>query len=158
MTDKRSTTDVADSAASGTEADQPLTLLGRDEIIGLQDRRYRIVNVRAWDGRPVRIRSLSAKEREEYEQSITQQIGDGQSRTNIVGARAKLCVRIIVDKNGNLIFDDSFVGALGEKNADAIGQIFEEGSKFSGIMKRDVEELVGNSAGTRTGNSSSPSP
>ena len=86
MTDKSNTTDAANAAS--TEA-EPLTLLGRDELLGIPDRKYKIVHVRAWDGRPVRIRSLSAKEREEYEQSITSQVGDGQSRTNIVGARAK---------------------------------------------------------------------
>lgn len=153
MTPKASTDQPAEAAAAGSEptnGDAPLELMSRDDILNIEDRRYKIVHVRAWNNRPCRIQSLTSREREEYENSITVQ-GENGTKTNIITARAKLVVRILVDAQGRKIMDESHVGALAGKSADAVGQLFEEGSKFSGITKRDVEELAGNSGAGNTG-------
>ena len=141
---------AAPSDAEAANGNGGLRLLSRDDILGMDDVRYAIINVRAWKNQAVRIKSLTAREREEFEQSISKTLPDGTSKTDLITARAKLCVRIMVDANGRRIFDDSFVGALSNKNAEAIGQIFDDGAKLSGITKRDVEELAGNSPEVRT--------
>jgi hypothetical protein len=149
MTDKANPAETlteTPAAAPSENGAATLELMSKDDILGIEDRRYKIVHVRAWNNRPVRIQSLTSREREEYENSITVQ-GESGTKTNIITARAKLCVRIMVDKDGRRIMDDSYIGALANKSADAIGQIFEEGSKFSAITKKDVEELAGNSGG-----------
>jgi len=69
--------------------------------------------------------------------------------------RAKLIVRSIVDGDGNRVFTDMDVRALGRKSASALQRIFEVCQRLSRLTDEDVDELVGNSDGTRNGDTGS---
>jgi hypothetical protein len=125
--------------------------LSRDDILGLKDREYRTLTVKAWGGKAVRIQSLTASERDAFEDSIQKQQRDGSTKQNLANVRARLCVLTLVDANGQRLFAEEHARTLGQRNASAINEIFEASAKLSGILKSDLEELVGNSNGTDTG-------
>lgn len=133
----------------------------KQEILDLDDRQFSIITVppsiKGWGGRRCRLVSLTVDERDAFENSVNVQ-GPMGVRTNMVGARAKLVVKTLVNSQGARIFADEDAPALGAKNAAAVNFLFEESSKLSGILKRDMDELVGNSAAARTSDSSSASP
>lgn len=142
------TPDSGDSAASSEPK-----LLGKAAILALRQREYKTIAVKAWGGQLVRIQSMTASERDQFEDSVQKTDRAGQTRTDLRNARAKLCVLTIVDENGKRLFAEEDVKSFGQLHAAAVNEIFEETSKLSGILKRDIEELVGNSAATDTSDS-----
>ena len=89
----------------------------------------------------VRVRGLTGKERDRYEESIT--IGKGKDKDiNARNARAKLVVMCVVDEQGNRVFSDADVAWLGEKSAVALERIFDVARKLSGLSDTDVKELT----------------
>lgn len=111
-------------------------MLSRDNILAVVDLDTESVHVKQWDG-DVNVRGLTAKERDHFEASIGMQ-------SNLENLRARLVVLCLVDDEGKRIFKDSDATALGEKNAQAINQLFEVCRKMSGMTDADVEELEGN--------------
>ena len=89
-----------------------------------------------WEG-TVRLRGLSAAERDEFEATL----GVSQDLTNM---RARLVVSCMVDENGQRIFKNSEAKALGEKNATVINRLFEEVRKLSGMADEDLGIAEGN--------------
>ena len=89
-----------------------------------------------WEG-TVRLRGLSAAERDEFEAAI----GVSQDLTNM---RARLVVSCMVDDSGQRIFKNSEAKALGEKNATVINRLFEEVRKLSGMADEDLGIAEGN--------------
>lgn len=119
---------------------QGLVLLGRDEIIAVQDQKYEIVDVPEWGG-SVRVKGLGGTERDSYEQSCM--VGDGKVRRfSLENIRAKLAARTIVDAAGERIFSDADIITLGRKSAAALDRVFESASRLSKLSKKDVEELA----------------
>lgn len=119
-----------------------MPFLTRDQILGADDLSYRVVPVPAWGG-DVRIRTLTGAERDQFEASIVQRNGRNIA-TNMRNIRAKLVALCIVDENGERIFSDKDVEALGKKSAQALDLVFGEAQKLNGLRDEDVEELAEN--------------
>ena len=121
-------------------------LLTRDAILTRDDEQSEIVAVPEWDG-SVRVRGLTGRERDLWEQSLTEGTPGRRRkkkeaiRVNMDNMRAGLCALCIVDEDGNRLFDEIHVVALGKKNAAAIDKVFDVASRLSGISEDDVEEL-----------------
>jgi hypothetical protein len=135
-----------------------MALLSADQILSADDRRYEIVPVPEWGGE-VRLRSLSGAERDEYEDSLVQQVGNKQV-TNARNARAKLVALCAVDANGQPLFSKAQVIKLGSKSSAALQRLFDVACRMNGFTDEDVKELEGNSDGGPLGppTSDSPSP
>lgn len=133
-----------------------MALLSKDAILGADDRRYEIVPVPEWGGE-VRLRSLSGSERDEYENSLVQQVGNKQV-TNARNARAKLVALCAVDDAGAPLFEPRDVIKLGSKNSSALQRLFDVACKMNGFTDEDVKELEGNSEPAQSGPSTSVSP
>lgn len=128
-------------------------LLTRDQIMQAPDRCTEVVAVPEWGG-DVRVRNLTARERDELEASVYQ--GEGRERrANMRNLRARLVALACVDEQGARLFSDDDVALLGEKSAAAVDRIFGVAQRLAGLSTKDVEDLAGNSApGPSAGSSS----
>lgn len=133
-----------------------MKLLTAAEILGKDDSLSEDVACPEWGG-SVRIRSLSAEERESFEESVTKTTGSGQKEKQEVVRRhfrSKLVAKCAVDESGARLFTDAQVEELGKKNAAPIDRCFAVAQRLSGLSAADVEVLAGKSE-TVPGSSSS---
>lgn len=133
-----------------------MTLLGRDAILSASDATTEDVDVPEWGG-TVRVRGLSGTERDQFESSMLVKRGKHRD-VSLVNARAKLVSLAVIDENGERVFSDSDVVALGHKSAAALTRVYEVASRLSGLSDEDVDELEGNSGAAPSGASTSDSP
>jgi hypothetical protein len=115
------------------------SLLSKAAILAADDLEYEELEVPQWGG-TVRIRALSGTERDAFENSMYQQRGKDLVR-NAANIRAKLVARSVVDDEGERIFADQDVNALGKKSAAALDRIFEVAARLSRINEDDVEAM-----------------
>ena len=128
-----------------------MTYLSRDAILQREDIVTEDVEVPEWGG-TVRVRGMSGVERDAYEASLIEQPEangkrkrrkqPGSKATNLANVRAKLCAWCVIDENGERMFTDADVVALGAKSAAALDRIYEVASELSGYTDEDVEEIA----------------
>lgn len=111
-------------------------MLSRDSILSAKDFDYKDIEVPEWGG-TVRLRGLSAAERDNFEANLAQT----QDLSNL---RSRLVVLALIDEEGNRLFKDSEAKALGEKNALVIMRLFEIVRDLSGMSDEDLQEAQGN--------------
>lgn len=128
-------------------------LLNREAIFAAPDIQTEDVHIPQWGG-TVRVKNLTASERDAFEESTTTQRGNNLE-LNRKNFRAKLVALCVVDEDGKRIFDDKDIHKLGAKSAAAMDLLFAAASRLSGISKDDEEELLKNSEGDQSEDSSS---
>lgn len=133
-----------------------MTLLSKEAIFAADDHKYEVVPVPEWGGE-VRMRSLTGTERDAYEDSLTQQVGNKQV-VNARNARAKLVALSAINEDGSPLFDKADVLKLGGKNSAALQRLFDVACKLSGFSDEDVKELEEGFGGGPNGPSTSVSP
>lgn len=116
--------------------------LTKDQILQANDLPFEDVEVPEWGGK-VRVRALTGAERDAFEASIVVRKGN-RAELNPVNMRAKLVALTIVDENGNRIFSDSDIEALGRKSASALDRVFQVAQRLSGLRPEDLEEMTKN--------------
>ena len=89
------------------------------------------------------IAEMTGAERDDYESEQFKQNGKSVE-INRKNARARLIVKTVVDADGNRIFTDSEVEAVGNRPASLLDPIFEKSLQVNGFSKKDVDELVKN--------------
>ena len=117
-----------------------MTVLNRDEILQVKDIEIEEVEVPAWGG-SVFVKGMTGTERDAFEASIVQQRGKNAS-VNMANIRAKLASQTICNEEGERLFTDADIKALGKKSATALQLIFDVAQRLSGISGDDVEELA----------------
>ena len=117
-------------------------ILTRDEILKAQDIDYEVVEVPEWGGE-VRVRAMTAAERDAFEASILRQTKSGV-QVEMVNLRARLCAMTIVDEDGKRIFSDSDVAELGKKSAAALQKVFDVAMRLSKFGNEDIQNLAEN--------------
>ena len=130
--------------------------LGRDAILAAKSLRTEEVAVPEWGG-TVLVRELSGRERDEWEASLAVMRGKTMV-PDVANIRAKLAARTIVGDDGEPVFTQQDVAALGELSAAALDRVFDVASRLSGLNPEDVEAMTGNSGAAPGGGSSSASP
>jgi len=99
------------------------------------------VTVPEWDitdSDGVRVRGLSARERDDFEASRVEQKGKSV-KLNLSNTRARLVALTLVGPDGKRVFDDSDVAALGEDNAAVLDRLYAVAMRLSGMSEKDVE-------------------
>lgn len=119
--------------------------LSKDAILTADDMRIEAVAVPEWGG-TVFVRSLSGTERDSFEAAILQRNGSDTS-VNYRNMRARLAVLALCDRDGNRLFTDGDMAAVGSKSAAALQRVFDAASRLNGLSKDDVDELAKNSEG-----------
>lgn len=117
--------------------------LSRQDILAADDLPVAEMEVPEWGGW-LRIKSLSAAERDWYEASMVEQSGKRGQRMNLLQARAKLCALAIVDDEGKPLFTMRDLEALGAKSAAVLNRVWEKARSMAGMSDDDVEELEKN--------------
>lgn len=119
-------------------------VLTGDEILNADDRRPEEVPVPEWSGHKiVLVAAMAGEDRDRLEQEVA--VTKGRIIENV---RAKVCARSIVDRDLNLVFDDSSIEALGQKNALALDRVFEVARRLSGLGEDVLKDMEKNSEQT----------
>ena len=100
-------------------------MLSRDSILAVSDFVLKTVNVPEWGGEVI-LKGLSSRDRDNFEAGISKD-------NDLNNLRARLVVKSIVDEAGKRLFKDRDADALGEKNAEVLGRLFEEVRNISGM-------------------------
>lgn len=128
-------------------------VLTKEQILAAADRATTDIEVLEWGG-TVRLRSLSGAERDRFEASVVS--GQGRNTTvNMQNMRAKLVALSAVGDDGNPLFTEADVKALGDKSAKALNRLFEESQKLSGLSDNDVKDLAENFSNAQSDGSTS---
>lgn len=138
-----------------------VVILSKEAILSADDLVKELVEVPEWGG-AVYVRALTGTERDAFEQSMVEMRTVRQGRKQetvremrLQNIRARLCALTICDEEGNRLFTDADVQALGRKSASALNRVFQVAQRLSGLTDEDVEELAGNSDEIRSDDSSS---
>lgn len=119
-----------------------MALLSKKQILEINDIETKDVDVPEWGGK-VRVRGLNGAERDEFEQSMVERKGK-RYEANLRNARARLVSLAAIDAQGNRLFSDADVKALGQKSAHALNRVYEVVRDLSGLTEEDVDELAEN--------------
>lgn len=114
-----------------------------DAFLEAEDDLFDIVplgDIKGYEGKAMRIKALTAAERDQYDQSVQVQQGDGKVTVNVLNARAKVAALGCVNSEGERIFTNAQAIDLGKKSSMALGRIFEAITKLSGMVEDSEEE------------------
>lgn len=117
--------------------------LGRDQILSAVDMDIRKIPIPEWSG-DVFIRSMSAGEWDDFENSLVKITDGGKQKANLKNYRARFASIIICDADGNKLFLPSDITNLSKKSRKAMDRILTAGKKLNGISDEDESELVEN--------------
>jgi len=114
-----------------------MSILTREQILEMQDIEYREVVVKEWEGGTVRIRSLTAQEREAYDAWLF-----SVKALDATTSRSRLLSMAIVDGDGKPIFTEGDIQALAKKNSKVVVRLSYIAQKLSGMTPGSIKELT----------------
>jgi|SRR5690606_15571973 len=118
-----------------------MALLSRDEIFSHDDHEYAIVPCPEWGG-DVRVRSLTAREKDDYDSSLVQIKGDGSSKMNMKDFRVKLVLLAAVDEDGKPLFVPRDLDKLAKKSSRPIIRLAEKIGELSATDDEAIEDAA----------------
>lgn len=131
-------------------------LLSKEQILAAQDRKEVIVSVPEWGG-DVRLMEMSGEDRAHYMASIfkygTNEKGEVTVEGDPTNSDAKLLARSIVDEDGNRIFTEDDIVALGKKNGLVLDRLSTEANKLNALTPTAVDDAAGKSEPTQNSDS-----
>lgn len=114
-----------------------------DEILGMDDLPTDELEIPEWKNKTVRLRSLTAAERDEFESSQMTISKKGTPEQNLLNLRARLAALVLIDGGGNkLVTNKQVVTLLGGKSAKALDRIFERAQEMNGLSDEQVDKLA----------------
>jgi len=116
------------------------TYLSRDAILGADDLTFADVLVPEWGG-VIRLRTMTAAEWEDYETKLA----DAKKSGELANIRASLVAACAVDADGNRLFTEGDVDALGRKSKTALVRLFDEARRLNAFGDDEAKKLVKNS-------------
>lgn len=116
-------------------------LLSRSEILKADDLPTKDVEVPEWGG-TVRVRSMTAKDRDAFEATILEAQRAGLAAPENV--RARHAAACIVDEKGRQIFNEEDILALGQKSGAALARVYDAISSLNQLAPEHVEEAAKN--------------
>lgn len=126
-----------------------MALMSKAAILGAADIGFEDIDlsdVPGWG--TVRIKDLTAAERDALEAGLTVDVAGGRKgitqKVSLDNVRAAFCAAALVDEDGNLLFTKADLGALGKKSARALDRIFSRVRQRNGLSDGDVQELAEN--------------
>ena len=117
-------------------------LLSRAAILEVADVQQEDVDVPEWGG-VVRVRGLTARERDAFEGTVVQAQGNRITR-NTANISARLLCLTAIDEDGNLLFTQDDAEALGNKSGEAMTRVTRVILRLSGMAPDSLEEATEN--------------
>lgn len=137
-----------------------MPLMTREQILSAPDIEFEDVDLSHIPGwGTVRIKDLTAGERDKLEQSImterTELVNGKPVKRQVLkdNVRATFCAACIVGEDMRPLFTKGDIVQLGQKSAKALDALFTIIRKRNGISEDDVAELEGNSEGDQSDDS-----
>lgn len=118
------------------------TYLTREAILAAPDLAFEDVPVPEWGGK-VRVRGMTGTERDAWEAALLEERTDDK-RKNERNIRATLVSLTVVNAEGQRLFTEADVGALGKKSVRALQRVYDVAQRLSRVSRNDVKELAGN--------------
>jgi hypothetical protein len=115
-------------------------MLSRDQILNAKDSTIQTVPVPEWGG-AVGVRVMSGKERDAFERRLSDQAKLGELGANM---RAALVASTVVDEQGNRLFTEEDIEALGKKNWAALERITRVSTSLNLLSNESVETTAKN--------------
>ena len=117
-------------------------VLSKSAILEASDLPFTDVDVPEWGG-TVRIRTMTARERDDYEASIYDM--DGKTvKVKREDFRAKLLARCLIDEDGKRLFTTKDIPQLSGKSAKPVQALFEVAQELNGLSADAQDELEKN--------------
>ncbi|MDV2503080.1 MAG: hypothetical protein RX318_03925 [bacterium] len=124
--------------------------LSREDILKADDLITEKVEVPEWGGE-VYVRTMTALERETFENVATDERGD----VTFDGFMVRLVVKTTVNGTGEPLFTEDDVENLKAKSGMAIVRIFRVATRLNGMRRQDIEDMIENLSEAPPGGSSS---
>lgn len=118
-------------------------MLTREDILAARGKIKRETVTVPELGGAVIIQGMRGVDRDEFETSLF--VGEGKDRkVDAKNLRARLCVKCIVNEQGERLFSDEDAAALGEIDASALDKMFDIAQKLCGMSPGDLEKKTKN--------------
>lgn len=118
-------------------------MLTKEEILGLDDLGTIEVVVPEWGGKKVKLKAMSALERDSYELEVFNERETARKESRpLTNLRARYLVRCIVNADGKRLFADGDAPALGAKSGKALDRLYDEARKLNGNTAEEAEAIV----------------
>lgn len=121
-------------------------MLDRNAILKLADEPLPVerVAVPEWGG-DVFVRTLTCKERDDFEARCAPRIVDGKERPgDLKNLRGRQAALVLCDEKGKRLFTDDDAGQLGDMSVKAVERVLEAARRLNGLTDESVEEAKGN--------------
>lgn len=120
-----------------------MAILSKNDILAASDFATEEVFVPQWGG-SVFVRTLSGRERDEFESS-TVKMKNGKQEPDMVNFRARFVALCVVDEQGQRLFKTrAEIDMLGSKSVAALQLLFNKAQELNSMSEDDVEELTSN--------------
>ena len=119
--------------------------LSAADILAVDDLNMESVAVPEWHG-TVFLRPMTSTERDDYEaEALSFASDDSEAKKKFLkNFRARHVAKCLVDEDGNRLFEEDQVEALGKKSARAMQRLFDRFQKINAISAEDQKELEKN--------------
>ena len=122
-----------------------MTILTRDQLLKPSARR--ITTVRLSCGSEARLRSITERERADYESGLLDSKG-AIRKERLLSARRRLICLTLVGPDDVPLFGINEEAALADQDGRMMEELYQAAAVHCGIKDSDVETLVGNSRPT----------
>lgn len=132
-----------------------MAALSRAAVLGAQDLAREEVPVPEWGG-SLYVGTMTGAERDAWEQSL---VGSGKGgKADARNIRARLLVYTAQGEDGQRLFTEADLPALGAKSGKALDRCARVAQRLNGLTPEALEDLKGNSDAGPSGDTPSVSP
>lgn len=122
-----------------------MAFITKDQILAVKDQHSMVVDIPEWtlpgeEMAQVRVSRMSGRARDQWEASCIGKNGG----PNLINITAMLCAAVIIDENGELMFDEKDIIALNKKSVTALDRIVVASREVNNLKQSDLEELAKN--------------
>jgi len=110
-------------------------MLKREDILSKVSLKKETVLVEAWGGEVI-VSEMSGTTRDAWEQAIREKDVTGK----LVSARAKLIVCTVVDDQGEKLFKDEDLMAIGKLSGSVLEQVCEVAMRLNGLGSESIDK------------------
>lgn len=114
-------------------------MLSRKQILEAEDRNVVEVNVPEWGG-SVGITVMSGKDRDSYESELLKRRDKNGDISEVKGLRSSLLSKVLVNEDGEVLFDSKTITKLEDKNAAVLDKLFRKAMEVNAIDDGSMEE------------------
>ncbi|MFF5973745.1 hypothetical protein ACFY7C_19670 [Streptomyces sp. NPDC012769] len=108
-----------------------------------------------WGGKKIRLKHLSAKERDDFETSMVKMGKNGRQQLNNENFRARLVQLAAVKGDGSPLFTKHDIKTLGNLPASGLQRVYNKINEMSAFSEEDLKDLTEDFDDDRNDDSSS---